>query len=120
MIKIELSNASNGIIKKITETQFNGVDQNIEIVKVYEIEGDRSLNSYLKMGILIEDILSDLGLDMGSDYQPDKLSFVVDWGDKYNPTLEEVNQKIKELKSEIKGLTKYREVIERNPNANSV
>jgi hypothetical protein len=37
MIKIELSNASNGIIKKVIDTQFNSVDQAVELVKVYEI-----------------------------------------------------------------------------------
>jgi hypothetical protein len=120
MIKVELTNAYNGIIKKITDTQYNGVDQKAEIVHVYEIENDRTLSSYLKMINLIDDIFADLGLDSGSDHDPLALRFDFGWGDKYNPTLEEVNLKIKILRQKIKNLNNYKEVIERNPNVNSV
>ena len=43
MIKIEISNASNGIIKKVIDTQFNSAEQTVELIKVYEISEDEPL-----------------------------------------------------------------------------
>ena len=120
MIKIELTNASNGVIKKVTDSQFNGADQNAEITTVYEIDEENVIEGYVAIVDLLIDISKDLGLELGSDFSPAQLQFNVTWGDKYNPSAEEVDLKLKLLRNEMKQWKEYKEVIERNPNVNSV
>lgn len=110
MISIELSNASNGIIKKIVDTNYNGGGERFEETFVYEIEkGDlESISDFLL------EISEDLGLDLGSDFHPNQLAFVVDWGDKYNPSTPEIDEKIKELQEEIRFLRTLKKAKEDN------
>jgi hypothetical protein len=110
MIKIELNNADNGVIKKVIDTQYNGVDQSAEIVKVYELDEDDRLSYYEKLVTLLKDISRDLGLDMGSDYEEAKLVFDLDWGDKYTPTIEDLDLRIKDLRSELNALREYKKI----------
>lgn len=110
MVKIELSNASNGIIKKVIDTQFNSVDQAVELVKVYEIS--RSEPESLTDTIhILEEIGEDLGLEFGSDHGPMRIYLDIDWGDEYIPSLEEVNLKIKDLQEEIKSLKEIKKSL---------
>jgi hypothetical protein len=117
MIKIELINADNGIIKKVIDTQFNGVDQSAEIITVYEFEQEDVIDQYQKVAQFFSDITKDLAIDTGSDHDPIKLRFELDWGDKYNPSREEVDAHLKYLRSEMKMWKEYKRVIESNPNA---
>jgi hypothetical protein len=110
MIRVELTNASNGIIKRIVDTQFNGADQPGEITKVYEFDENSFSNQEKIVGFLI-DLSRDLAIDLGSDYHY-KMNFVFDWGSEYNPSLEEINQKIKDLSSELKEWKEYRKAIQ--------
>jgi hypothetical protein len=105
MIDIQLSNASNGIVKTVTDTQYNGVDQVAKIVVLYELNEENVEEYFDKVSNLFRDLSKDLGLNTGSDYEPTKLVYGVDWGDKYIPSEEEIDERIKELKSEIKELT---------------
>ena len=115
MIKIQLTNADNGIIKTITDNQYNGADQSIDIVKVYEIDED-SEQYFDKLIEVLTDISRDLGLDLGSNFDSEQLVFDVDWGLSYLPTEEEVNEKIKSLKEEIKELNEYKKELKRELN----
>ena len=103
MIKIELSNASNGIIKKVIDTQFNSVDQAIELVKVYEIS-ETEPESLLDTIDILYEIGEDLGLAFGSDHGPIQVQMELNWGEEYNPSIEEIDLKIKDLQSEVKAL----------------
>jgi hypothetical protein len=109
MIKIKLSNAENGVIKTITDSQYNGADQSVEITKVYEINEDEFY--FDKISYLLLDISKDLGFDLGNQFDREQLSFSIDWGEKYLPSLEEVDEKIKDLKDEIKILQTYKKEI---------
>lgn len=105
MIKIQLSNASNGIVKTVTDTQYNGADQVTKIVVLYELD-EENLEEYLeKVADLFSDLSKDLGLNTGSDYDNVKLIQAIDWGEKYVPTIEEIDDRIREIKGEIKILT---------------
>lgn len=115
MIKIQLTNADNGIIKTITDSQYNGADQSIDIIKVYEIDED-SEEYFEKISEILMDISRDLGLDLGSDFDSEQLVFDVDWGTSYYPTEEEVNEKIKLHKGLIKELNEYKKELKREPN----
>jgi hypothetical protein len=120
MIKIELSNASNGIIKKVIDTQFNGADQSAELVSVYEIDDEDPYQQYAKVAQFLIELTKDLALDTGSDHSPVKLKFELDWGDRYNPSLEEVNEHLKYLRDETKAWKEYKRAVENNPNASIV
>ena len=102
MIKIHLSNASNGIVKTVTDTQYNGADQVTKIVVLYELNEDDQEEYLEKVADLFSDLSKDLGLNTGSDYDNSKLIQVVDWGEKYIPSIEEIDDRIKELKGELK------------------
>jgi hypothetical protein len=110
MIKIELSNASNGIIKKVIDTQFNSVDQAIEIVKVYEIS-DSEPESLLDTIDILSEIGEDLGLAFGSDHGPIQVKIELDWGEDYFPSIEEIDSRIKDLQSEVKALKERKKTL---------
>jgi hypothetical protein len=105
MVKIKLTNANNGIIKTVTDTQYNGADQVANIVILYELNEDNIEEYQEKVAEIFSDLSKDLGLHLGSDYDPYKLNMIVDWGDKYIPSIEEIDDRIKMLKADIKDLT---------------
>ena len=109
MINIELISASNGIIKKIIDTNSEEDDSNS--IKVYEIDQELKPDSFLSIAQFFTDISADLDLDAGSDYDPIQLKFDFDWGDKYIPTEEEIDAKIKSLNNEIKRLREWKKLL---------
>lgn len=120
MIKIELSNASNGIIKRVVDNQFNGVDQSAEIVTVYEFNEEDPFSQYSKIAQFLSEITKDLAIDTGSDHSPARLRFELNWGDRYNPSLDEVNEHLKSLRDQMRQWKEYKKAIENNPNVNLV
>ena len=72
MIKINLQNATNGIIKTVIDNQYNGADQVAEIVKVYEIDDETSDDYFDRVSSFLFDITKDLCLFTGSDIGPEK------------------------------------------------
>ena len=116
MITIQLTNAQNGIIKKVIDTQYNGVDQSAELTTLYEFNEEDKVQYFLKIIVLLEDISKDLGLECGNDHDSLQLGFDVDWGDKYDPTVEEINEKIKDLRLRIKDLNEYKKLLESDGN----
>ena len=111
MIKISLQNATNGIIKTVIDNQYNGADQVAEIVKVYEIEDEDSEDYFDRVSHFLFDVAKDLCLFTGSEMSPNKLNIVVDWGIDYVPSEDEIEERIKDLKAEIKGLQNYKKTI---------
>jgi hypothetical protein len=112
MIKIELKNASNGIIKTIIDTREN--KESSESIKVYEIDSEVKTEGFFAIVDLLEDITQDLGLDVGSDHESLQIQFDIDWGEKYKPSLQEVDQKIKVLSAQIKDLKEYKRILIEN------
>lgn len=112
MITIELSNASNGIIKKITDTNYNGAGERFEEVIVYQI--DNKEHRFEAITEFLYEISADLGLDLGSDFSNTQLSIDVDWGDEYIPSSEEIDERIKILQDEIKFLKSVKKAKEGN------
>jgi hypothetical protein len=110
MIKIQLTNAENGIIKTVSDNQYNGVDQNVDITRVYELN-EAEEEYFDKVAEILTDISKDLGFHLGGNFDQFQLTFQVDWGIQYLPGVEEVNLKIKELQEEIRDLKKYKKEI---------
>ncbi len=104
MITVQLTNATNGLIKKVIDTQYNGVDQTIELTTIYELDEEDRLQYFIRTIDLFEDLCDDLGLELGGDYDRSTLGFELEWGDKYTPEPEEIDEKIKRFKSMIKEL----------------
>jgi hypothetical protein len=111
MIKINLQNASNGVIKTVIDNQYNGANQTAEIIKLYEIEDENSETYFDRVSELLFDIARDLCLYTGSDVGPVKMDIITDWGVEYLPSDEEVELRIKDLKAEIKELQNYKKVL---------
>lgn len=114
MIKIELKNASNGVIKTVIDTREN--NESSESIKVYEIDSEEKVQSFLSIINLLNDITQDLGLDVGSDHEDIQIQFDADWGSKYKPNEKEVDQKIKDLNTQIRGLKEYKRDLSENGN----
>jgi hypothetical protein len=108
MIKIELSSASNGVIKRVLDSN---TKEDSSSFKVYEIDSDPNLDSFLGVMELFTDISADLGLDLGSDFDPYQMKFDIDWGEKYVPSEEEIEQKIKSLNLELKKLREWKKLL---------
>lgn len=104
MIKVELTNANNGIIKKVIDSQYNGVDQTVEIITVYELDEDVPFEHFLKVSNIFEDISADLGINLGGEYDEHKIDFDLDWGSKFQPSTDEINKRIKFYRKKIKEL----------------
>ena len=104
MIKIELSNASNGVIKKVIHSTFASDDSIEEEITLFECDdsNEKSKESLVKVSQLLYSISDDLGLETGSKFDKFQLNINVDWGHKYIPTVKEIDERIKNLREEIK------------------
>jgi len=114
MIKIELKNASNGVIKTILDTRDH--KESSESIKVYEIDSEDKTDGFFAIIDLLDDITQDLGLDVGSDHEPLQIQYDIDWGEKYKPTIEEVEQKIKVHNAKLRELKEFRRILIENAN----
>lgn len=117
MIRIELTNASNGILKRIVEIK-NGSIDSTELLKVYEVSKSEPESLLDTMEILYE-IAEDLGLDFGSDYGPAQVKLILDWGDRYSPTAEEIDLRLESLNSEIESLNSLKKTLDEE-NGNNI
>jgi hypothetical protein len=114
MIKIELVNSSNGVIRTVTDNRLNV--EKTEEIKVYKTDPSSNSSSFEDIIELLEDISKDLGLELGSDFDAEQIDFYVDWGEKYQPTILELDERIKELNSEVKSLKELKKVLIENAN----
>ena len=112
MVTVELSNASNGLIKKIIDSNYNGAGERFEEVVVYQINNKE--DRFETIIDFLYEISADLGLDLGSDFSSTQLNIDVDWGENYNPSIEEIDLKIKELQEVTKFLKSLRKSKEGN------
>jgi len=103
MISIKLELAENGVVKTIEDDNINGAFAPFQSKKVYELDED-SVEDYINTIRFIVELIDDLGLDIGNSFSNQMLTFDIDWGDKYNPTLEELKEKQKILKDELASL----------------
>lgn len=110
MININLQVASNGIIKRVRDDNYNGAGEPMEIVNVYETEEDKN-NSYKNIIRFFEELSDDLCLDLGNKYDKETLSFDTSWGTHYEPNIDEIRNIIKNLTVELKELKDLEKLI---------
>jgi hypothetical protein len=104
MITIKLEIASNGVIKTVTDNNYNGAGSNHEKRTVYETENDEEFNNTVRF---LYDLSDDLGIDLGNKFNKNVLNFELGWGDKYEPTYDEVKRLVKETSKNLKELRQW-------------
>ncbi len=110
MIKIVLEPARNGVIKTVIDDNHGGGREHFTSTDVYESnENDKNQYSYVKRFFF--DLCDDLGLEIGSKFDKTVLDINTQWGTHYEPTGEDIEFKIKRLKSEIKELEEWKKNI---------
>ena len=101
MVRIVLEKAENGVVKLVEDTNANGAGEIYESKSVYELDND-SNDNYSRTTCLLNDILNDLGIDTGNKFSKNVLVMETDWGSHYIPKEDEILQRIRDLKVEIK------------------
>ena len=104
MITIKLELASNGVIKTVSDNNYNGAGSSHEKRTVYETDNDTNYNNTVRF---LYDLSSDLGIDLGNKFSKDVLNFELGWGDKYEPSYEEVKEMVKETSKNLKELRQW-------------
>jgi hypothetical protein len=95
-ITIEL--ADNGVIKYVLEDNANAAGESYSSVIVYDFESENSSENKIKF--LLE-VSEDCGLEFGSTKDPDQIKITADWGDHYQPTKAEIEDRISSFKKRI-------------------
>lgn len=99
MRKITLEPVDNGLIKTITDDNYNGAGRQLEKKEIY-ILNDTVENSEK----LILDIISDLGLFLGNDFDKNVLSLSKEFGNKYQLTGDDLLTERKKLTVKLNNL----------------
>ena len=101
MISISIEPADNGLVKHVIDDNVNGAGEEHIARRVYDFE-DKSRINQVKF---FNDLILDLGIDIGTDLDSNKVNINVVWGKKYQPTSDEIKNRIKLLELEIKSLS---------------
>jgi hypothetical protein len=101
MISISIEPADNGLVKHVIDDNVNGAGEEHIARRVYDFE-DKSRINQVKF---FNDLILDLGIDVGTDLDSNKVNINVVWGKKYQPTSDEIKNRIKLLELEIKSLS---------------
>jgi len=101
MLSIGIEPADNGVIKTLVDDNVNGGGEEFESRHVYEFTGPMMRSNQVKF---IKDLVFDLGMDVGTELDPDFLQIYVGWGKQYTGSDSEIKNKIQILEKEIKRL----------------
>lgn len=99
MQNIRLELADNGIIKIVEDDNINAAGEVYTSVTVYDFESSNSTESKINF---INDLILDSGLELGNSKDKNQIKISVEWGDEYQPSKTEIEEKIKELKGDLK------------------
>lgn len=102
MVSITIEPADNGVVKVIFDDSVNGAGEEFVSRRVYDFEKDEeSKESIIEF---LEDIILDLGIEIGNDLDKYRVAIDAAWGDPSLHDEDSIKQRIKLLKSEIKEL----------------
>jgi hypothetical protein len=99
MQNIRLELADNGIIKIVEDDNINAAGEVYTSVTVYDFESSNATESKINF---INDLILDSGLELGNSKDKNQIKISVDWGDEYQPSKTEIEERIKALKSDLK------------------
>jgi len=101
MLSITIEPADNGVVKTAFDDSINGAGEEFISRMVYDFEGDETKMSMVKF---FEDLSLDLGLETGSELDPNMLVVFNEIGDPSLHDSDFIKERIKVLKQEIKRL----------------
>lgn len=102
MITVSIEPADNGVIKYVIDDNVNGGGEEHVSRKVYDLDNDPERVSLVDF---IQDLILDLGLEIGTEIDQHMLHVKTEWGNKYNPSVKETKERIKQLEAEIERLS---------------
>lgn len=102
MVTLTIEPADNGVVKIIYDDSVNGAGEEFVSRKVYDFERDEE--SKESVVDFLSDVILDLGIDVGSDLDKFKVTIDTEIGDVSQFSEDDIKQKIKELRAEIKKL----------------
>lgn len=101
MLSIGIEPADNGVIKSLVDDNVNGGGEEFESRQVYEFDGPMKRSNQVKF---LKDLIFDLGMDIGTELDPDLVRITMNWGLQYKGSDSEIKNKIQALEKEIKRL----------------
>jgi|688.fasta_scaffold2252478_1 hypothetical protein len=101
MVKVLLEIASNGVIKTVVDDNINGAGDRYERKTVYDFEKDSNFKNRIQF---LFELCEELDIETGNKFDKINLEMKTDWGTSYMPTEGEIDNKIKELNSDLKYL----------------
>ena len=101
MLSIGIEPADNGVIKTLVDDNVNGGGEEFESRHVYEFDGPMKRSNQVKF---LKDLIFDLGMDIGTELDPDLVRITMNWGSQYKGSDSEIKNKIQALEKEIKRL----------------
>lgn len=101
MLSIGIEPADNGVIKSLVDDNVNGGGEEFESRQVYEFDGPMKRSNQVKF---LKDLIFDLGMDIGTELDPDLVRITMSWGLQYKGSDSEIKNKIQALEKEIKRL----------------
>lgn len=101
MLSIGIEPADNGVIKSLVDDNVNGGGEEFESRQVYEFDGPMKRSNQVKF---LKDLIFDLGMDIGTELDPDLVRITMNWGLQYKGSNSEIKNKIQALEKEIKRL----------------
>ena len=107
MVKIILEPARNGVIKKVINDNHGGGKEQWTSTDVFEAT-DETSNKYEYIMRFFFDLCDELGLECGNKFDSRVLKMTTEWGTHYEPTVKEIECKIKELQAEIDLLKEWK------------
>ena len=101
MVKVLLEIASNGVIKTVLDDNINGAGDKYERKTVYDFEKDSNFKNRIQF---LFELCEELDIETGNKFDKINLEMKTDWGTSYMPSESEIDNKIKELNSDLKYL----------------
>ena len=89
MLSIAIEPADNGIIKTLVDDNVNGGGEEFESRQVYEFDGPMKRSNQVKF---LKDLVFDLGMDIGTDLDPDLVRITMGWGAQYKGSENEIKR----------------------------
>jgi hypothetical protein len=99
MITISIEPADNGVVKFIIDDNINGGGEEHVSRRVYDFENSDGRSNQVKF---LNDLVLDLGIETGTDLDPNKMQIEMKWGKHYSPTQDELKNKVKMLEQDLK------------------
>jgi len=101
MMYVTLEPVDNGVMKIIEDDNINAAGEKYEAKIAYDLEN----GGLERTAQFFNDLILDLGIDIGSEEDQNKLEIKISWGVNYKPKQEELKVKIAQLEKE---LTRYK------------